>query len=87
MVFGMGDNPPETGRFPAVCIDSKRRGKHEGTYGDLTYTKYDTYIEISKCDKNAETVEIPAEIDGLPVTTIGDSAFYDCTSLDLCHHP
>lgn len=58
----------------------------EGTYENLTYRKYSNYIEITGCDISAETVVIPDEIDGLPVTVIGESAFADCnkiTSLKL----
>ena len=51
------------------------------TVGDLTFTKYNTYAEVNKCSKTAETVVIPAEIVGLPVTGIGESAFSGCTSL------
>ena len=46
------------------------------TYGDLTFTKYADHAEVTDCDEKAETVEIPAEIDGLPVTVIGAEAFY-----------
>ena len=47
----------------------------------LTYEKYDDHIEITGCDKSAESVEIPAEIDGLPVTIIGEFAFSGCKGL------
>lgn len=53
----------------------------EGTYEQLNYKKYGDYIEISDCDESATSVVIPAEIDGVPVTIIGDSAFKNCTSL------
>lgn len=53
----------------------------EGIYGDLTYTTYSTYVQITSCDKSVTSVEIPAEIDGLPVTHIYVSAFEDCTNL------
>ena len=79
MVFGVGTILPKQAGFQPSALTAS--AEETGTYGDLTYTKYDTYVEISKCDKNAETVEIPAEIDGLPVTTIGGYAFYKCTSL------
>ena len=47
----------------------------------LEYTENSTAIIITGCDKSATKVEIPAEIDGFPVTSIGDWAFYGCTSL------
>lgn len=53
----------------------------EGTYEHLTYKNYGDYIEISSCDKSAESVVIPSEIYGVPVTSIGTSAFEDCTGL------
>ncbi|MGN1403998.1 MAG: leucine-rich repeat domain-containing protein, partial [Ruminococcus sp.] len=52
-----------------------------GTYGDLTYTAYDSCVYITDCDTSATSVEIPEEIDGLPVTRIDDNAFEDCTLL------
>ncbi|MCM1314700.1 MAG: leucine-rich repeat protein [Prevotella sp.] len=50
----------------------------DGTYGLLTYKNYGDYIEIFGCDKSATEVVIPAEIDGVPVTSIGDKAFSYC---------
>ncbi len=52
-------------------------------YGDyLQYKQVDEdydgtydYIEISDCDQSAESVDIPSEIEGLSVTSIGDYAF------------
>ncbi|MDE6775990.1 MAG: leucine-rich repeat protein, partial [Ruminococcus sp.] len=51
------------------------------TYENLTYRKYRDFVTIVGCDESAESVEIPAEIDGVPVTTIGEGAFKDCTGL------
>ena len=53
----------------------------EGTYEHLTYKNYGDYIEISGCDELATYVIIPSEIDGVPVTGIGNSAFYYCKGL------
>ncbi|MDE5565144.1 MAG: leucine-rich repeat protein [Oscillospiraceae bacterium] len=53
----------------------------ELTYGELTYKVIGDTVTISCCDKSAVTVDIPAKIDGKSVTTIGLSAFADCTSL------
>ncbi len=47
-----------------------------GTYEELTYANYGDHIEITGCDKSAKVLVIPPEIEGLPVTKIGDSAFY-----------
>jgi hypothetical protein len=38
-------------------------------------------ITITKYTEYATSVIIPASIDGLPITSIGDWAFYDCTNL------
>ena len=51
------------------------------TYGDLTYSENSTYVTIAGCNKSATSVEIPAEINGKPVTNIGSSAFFSCSSL------
>ncbi len=61
----------------------------EMSYGDyLAYKQIDEdedgtydYIEIRECDESATTVEIPSEIDGLPVTSIRNYAFGKCRSL------
>ena len=52
-------------------------------YGKLSYDENaDGTIKITDCDESASgKLEIPAEIDGKPVTGIGNSAFSDCTSL------
>lgn len=55
-----------------------------GTYGVLSYTVNDdgTSCSITDCDTSAKgELEIPEEIDGYKVTTIGNSAFENCGSL------
>ena len=55
-----------------------------GTHGVLTYTVNDdgTSCSITDCDGAAKgELEIPEEIDGYKVTTIGNSAFENCGSL------
>ena len=59
-----------------IAVDSENL-----TYENLTYKKYSDHIEITDCDESATEIIIPAEIDGLPVTSIGYCAFYDCTGL------
>ncbi|MBQ8514976.1 MAG: leucine-rich repeat protein [Ruminococcus sp.] len=53
------------------------------TYGDLTYEiSYPSdEIIIRDCDSAAVSVEIPSEIDGLPVTKIDSFSFEGCTAL------
>ena len=56
----------------------------EGTYENLfTYYKYSDHILVlSRVDKdNIVTLEIPSEIDDLPVTGISGKAFADCANL------
>lgn len=53
-------------------------------YGDYLYYETNddnTAVTITDCGTSATEVIIPSEIDGLPVTSIGDWAFYDCKSL------
>ena len=51
-------------------------------YGDFEYELLDDgTVEITGYTGSTETLEIPSEIDGKSVTTIGDYAFWDCDSL------
>ena len=53
-----------------------------GTLGDLTYEIAQPQLTITDCNESAAgELVIPAEIEGLPVTGIGDEAFYYCSSL------
>ena len=61
--------------FCAVCAGAE-------TYGDFEYDVLDSgTVKITKYIGNAEKVDIPAEIYGKSVTSIGDWAFENCTSL------
>ena len=40
------------------------------TYGDLSYINCGDHIEITGCEISAGSIDIPAEIDGIPVTSI-----------------
>lgn len=53
----------------------------EETYENLTYRQYDGYIAITGCDDSAESVKIPDNIGGVPVTEIGDNAFLEHKNL------
>ncbi|MBR6419470.1 MAG: leucine-rich repeat protein [Oscillospiraceae bacterium] len=57
----------------------------EGQSGDLYYKKYSDHIVITGGNWQATSVMIPSEIDSLPVTKIGDSAFtyFSLTSVTL----
>ena len=47
----------------------------------LTNEVVGDHVRITACDKDAESVSIPAVIDGLPVTEISDKAFMECRAL------
>lgn len=57
-----------------------------GLHNGMVYYKYDQYVVIAQCNYSAEELVIPAEIDGLPVTAISGSAFYD-NSIVGARHP
>ena len=58
---------------------------YNGTqYDDYLYYQVNsdqTGVTITDCDSSATEVVIPNEIESLPVTRIGDYAFYQCSSL------
>ncbi len=60
--------------MPATAAD-------ELTYGSLVYVNRGDYIVISDCEASVTSVEIPAEIDGLPVTFVDAYAFEYCENL------
>ncbi len=63
--------------MPASAADAV-----EGTYNGLTYENYEnSYIVITDCDTSLTAVEIPAEINGVEVTEIGELAFSSCYDL------
>ena len=47
----------------------------EGNTGTLYYTKYSDHVAIWGSDYQATTIEVPAAIEGVPVTVIDDYAF------------
>jgi hypothetical protein len=53
-----------------------------GTLGDLTYSISDGQVTITDCNEvTTGELVIPAEIEGLPVTSIGNEAFSYCYRL------
>ncbi len=61
----------------------------DDTYGVFTYDIIDEdedgtydYVRITDCDESAASVNIPAEINGLPVESIGFEAFKNCKNLE-----
>ena len=73
----------EPDRIPTTSSDIKPIGGDSGssaqklTFGDFEYIYNETLggIEITKYKGNAETVSVPAEIDGEKVVKIGDDSF------------
>ena len=69
----------------AVQVAAEKSGEYS-VYGDFEYDKYSSSrpdtAEIKKYHGTAAEVEIPAEIDGLTVVSIGYEAFKDCTSIE-----
>lgn len=53
----------------------------DATYGVFTYRENETGITITSCQTSATAADIPSEIDGKPVTEIGDAAFMNCEFL------
>ena len=53
----------------------------------LTFRKYDDHAEVYKCNNLAIKVEIPSEIDGLPVTIINPYAFLNNECLKIVTIP
>ena len=76
----LGDILPEVKANVATVA-----GAETYTYGDFEYDDYvivdDDRVEIKDYSGSAENVNIPAEIDGKSVTSIGDNAFYNCSSI------
>lgn len=66
--------------IPAQASESGREidTSNDQTYGSYTYRENETGITITSCDTAETDGDIVAEIDGRPVTAIGDAAFMNC---------
>lgn len=65
-----------------ACLPLSVSAETSGTYGKLTYEIELGKVIITDCDENATgKIEVPAEIDGYPVTSIYIGAFQDCKYL------
>jgi len=63
--------------FTFVSTDGQEYEELEGTpYGDFEYAEKDGEAYITLCDYSVKNVEVPEEINGLPVTVIYGMAFY-----------
>ena len=85
LIGSTGAYAPGFVRNPAVISVSAEGEYTDGTYETLTYRKYADYVQIIGCKLESETeVVIPAEIDGLPVTSVADYAFNGLNSYYGC---
>ena len=80
IVFG-GAAPTAVNPQNYVISASAAEEYTEETYDVLKYKNYGDHIEISDCYRLATSVEIPSEISGVPVTSIGSWAFEHCSKL------
>lgn len=72
----------------AVCLFALPAQVDAAKYGDLTYTVNNGEATITNCSKSISgELIIPDTVDGYPVTAIGDSAFYYCTTLNYVTIP
>ncbi len=70
---------PETA---VISASAEGEEEPESIYENLKYRKYADYVEISGVTgKEITEANIPAEIDGLPVTSIETLAFASCSAL------
>ena len=76
-----GVSVPMAGMTPGLAITAEEY-TGDYTYGDLYYSYLDDgTIEITDCLETVVTVEIPASIEGVAVTSIGYWAFSYCDDL------
>lgn len=72
----------------SLIAGAETYGEQAG-YGDYLYYQTvdededgtDDFVKITDCDESATEAEIPAEIEGLPVTVIDNGAFAYCSDL------
>lgn len=64
-----------------VCAGALAIGASAESFNDLEYVTVDGHIEITGCNKSAVKVDIPDNIQSVPVTIIEANAFRGCTAL------
>ena len=68
--------------LPCLAEESGEAARETFTAGDYTYALLDDgTVEIVRYTGNLATPAIPSEVDGHPVTGIGERAFNDCSGL------
>ena len=66
---------------------TQQQNSGDSVYGDFQYTVSDGKVTITNYTGSATTVSIPSKIEGKPVISIGDSAFYGYSSLTSVEIP
>lgn len=69
-------NGTEISEPPADFVESRENSLY-------AYDVYETYVVLTKYKGENTTVSVPRELDGLPVTTIGELAFYYGTAVEI----
>lgn len=73
---------PENAVTAFAGTDSDGNEYEMVTEGSLKYWVYEDHAKVCTCDEKATgEIIIPKKINGVPVTSIGDSAFSNCKSL------
>lgn len=65
-----------------TCLPAAEASEIISGNEEFTYEIVDDHVEIRRCYRSVANLVIPEEIDYLPVTVIGESAFRDNTALD-----
>ncbi len=74
---------PELVMKPLLTVGAEETEEvTEYTYGALTYTTDGTSVTITGCEAEVTEVEVPIEIDGLPVTLVETDALHDSYNLE-----
>lgn len=78
----------DTGVSTTTADDAETVGEQVTSDGSFRYIQEDGGITLTKYIGESETVVTPKEINGIPVTAIGESAFdYDIIEIPLCEDP
>lgn len=70
-----------------VQTSSDQSSASHGSYEYLSYQMYPYGIEITDCSEDAVSVEIPSEINGSPVVSIGANSFSESYNLEKIEIP
>ena len=74
-------------RTDGTVASEGRQSKKRTELGAIKYTVFDDHAELTQYEGDDWTVEIPADIEGVPVTSIGEGAFSGARYLDELEIP